>query len=305
MKKILTVLFVFMLMVGSAIGGYFISENGLISTKNKSVTENQVVQKIDKFCNSAGWGEATTLHEKSKDKLSSISLLDSQNVTDYDKEQVDFEGRENMIKSFLYIAKYTLLTEGIKDGEFYISSSSYKNSVGEESVNTMGMYYKLNDKGAYIYLYDFNLEVLVTVIVNIQPVYNDTYVLSILMDKGNDKTFEKGITLFQLYLDQYAETIFQFSMIQLATDSNDFNGLTLDKINNLYFYGCDINLNKKISHDKTSIESETTYTFDKLKSVIIEEKNKTEGVSFGLREYIEVDVLEKVYENLGYEVIKK
>ena len=124
MKKILTVLFVFMLMVGSAIGGYFISENGLISTKNKSVTENQVVQKIDKFCNSAGWGEATTLHEKSKDKLSSISLLDSQNVTDYDKEQVDFEGRENMIKSFLYIAKYTLLTEGIKDGEFYISSSS-------------------------------------------------------------------------------------------------------------------------------------------------------------------------------------
>lgn len=301
MKKVLLSLLVLVLMIGSAVGGYFISEKGVFSSNNAKVTENQIVQKIDEFCTSAGWSASAELK---KETATYSNLNDNSNVKEYNQDFIDYKGQESLMKSFLYIAKYTLLSDDIKENTFYISSAGYTNvdGVDVDYDATMGLYYNLHENDAYIYLYDFNLQTMVTVVVNIKPVYDNTYLLSVIMDCGDIQASSKGIILNQMYMDQNAENISQFSTVQITTNVNNIAELTLNDVNRLYFYGCDINLKQVIELNETSIKTEGIYTFDALKDVINKEIKKTQGVSFGLREYIEVNVLKEAYINLGYTV---
>lgn len=308
MKKILLALLVLVLIVGAGVGGYFISDSGILNSENK-VTETQVADKIDEFCKSAGWlgvEEQTVYSEKQASQIAvEQKPVNSNHSESFLGDEVDYRGRSDFIKSMLFIAKYTMLSNNVKESTFYISTATYTTDNQLSYTATMGLYYILGSDNAEIYLYDFENKLTVSIIVGLQPQRNGDYVLNILMDDIiSVGGVASGIDLMQLVMDQYGETIYQFSHLWIETEVNDFSDLQLDDVSQLYLWGCDINTDTSISLNETNIVDEDVYTFDALKNVLVTEKSKTTGVSFGMRDYIEIDALKDAYRAIGYQVVE-
>lgn len=307
MKKILLALLVLVLIVGAGVGGYFISDSGILNSENK-VTETRVADKIDEFCKSAGWlgvEEQTVYSEKQSNQIIiEQKPVNSNHAESYLEDEVDYKGSADGIKMMLFVAKYTLLSDNVKEDTFYISTATH--TINQSSyTGTMGLYYHLGQEDAVIYLYDFENGVTVSIIVGMQPQRNDNYVLTVLIDGVfGVGGLSRGIELMQLLMDQNAETIYQFSHLWMKTEVNDFSDLQLDEVSQLYLWGCDINTDTSISLNETNIVDEDVYTFDALKNVLVTEKSKTTGVSFGMRDYIEIDALKDAYRAIGYQVVE-
>lgn len=306
MKKILLTLLVLVLIVGAGIGGYFICDSGIISSEKK-VTEEQVADKIDQFCKSAGWlgieGQAVDIEKQSNQIVIEQKPVSSKNAESYLEDEVDYQGGADAVKSMLFIAKYTLLSDNVKEDTFYISTATYT-MYQSSYTGTMGLYYHLGQEDAVIYLYDFENEVTISIIVGMQPQRNDDYVLTVLIDGVfGVGGLSRGIELMQLVMDQKAETIYQFSRLWMKTEVEEFSKLELEDVSSLYLWGCDIQNKTSISLNETNIASEDVYTFEALKNVLSTEKSKTTGVIFGMRDYIEIDALKEAYKALGYSVV--
>mgnify|MGYP001625420968 CR=1 FL=1 len=292
MKKFLFIFLILILVFGAGVGGYFIG-NSQKTNETATITNKDVVEILDKFCYSAGWTNTTNTN----------SVKASSNEEIYDKDYMDYNGQEDFIKSWIYLSKYTLLHPDVMTGQYYISNATYRYN-DYQYTGTMGLYYEFGNNCAYINIHDFNSQTTVTIIVDIAPVEKDTYQINIILDKSIVGFEQKeGVTLQQLNMDQYINEIYSFSMFTMETDEKNLSNIAIEDVSEMRLYGCDLRTHKQIDIYKTSIINEQTYTFDALLGKLKEQTSRTQGVAFGSREYKEIDVLEEVYRNLGYEII--
>lgn len=290
MKYFCLIGLVVILLFGSGIGGYFIGK-GINDEEKTNITNEQVIAVLDKLCYSTGWID--------ENKDNSIKTL-SNNEQNYEEDYMDFNGQEDFIKAYIYISKFILLNEEIEPSKYYISTASYKHNDNQYSAS-MGLNYEFGINCAYINIFDFNSKTNVTIIIDIAPIESNSYQINILMDKyvyGSE-----GITLQQINLDQYANEIHSYSMFTMETSHKNLLDISINDVLNMNLYGCDLINNKKINIYKNEIINEQTYTFNALIGKLKEQTNKIQGIAFGSRIYTEVNILEEVYINLGYEII--
>lgn len=289
MKKVLISILILVLIAGAGVGGFFVGKNVKEANSVSMVTKESVIQVLDNFSYSAGWVEK----DETVTKMSS-------NIQEYTDGKVDYKGQENFIKAMIFITKYTLLNEGVKEKEFYFSSATYESNNMRYTSN-MGLYYEFGPNCAFINVYDFDNKANVVLIVNIQPIQDEKYVLNILQDRSMQ--MQSGFALHQLYMDQYANQIYQYSRLNVQTKRNNLSGITIEDVDNIELYGCDITTHEKIDISKEQIATEQTYNFEALMNVYKEQAERYSGVNFVNRDYKQIDALEKAYLNLGYQVV--
>ena len=289
MKRVIISILVIFLIAGAGVAGLFIGKNIKDADSVSMVTKESVIEVLDNFSYSAGWVE----------KDEAVAKMTS-NIQEYTNEKVDYKGQENFIKAMIFITKYTLLNEEVKEKEFYFSSATYQSNSTRYTGN-MGLYYEFGLNSAFISVYDFDNKVNVVLIVDIQPIQGQKYVLNILQDGAMQ--MQSGFALQQLYMDQYANQIYQYSRLNVQTTRENLNGITIDDVDNIELYGCDITTDKQINISKEQIATEQIYTFEALMNTYKEQAARYSGVNFVNRDYKQIDALEKAYLNLGYQVV--
>lgn len=299
MKKVLTLFLVIILIGGAGIGGYFIGKNVQQEEPSPTVptvtqvTKESIVEILDDFSYSAGWAE----------NIDTSSVKDTSNKQSYDNNVMDYDGYDDLIKSYISFTKYALLNSNVKEKEFYSSTATYTMS---ERLYTgeMGLYYEFGENCAFINIHDFSSDITITLIVDIKPVQENTYVMNILTNKSMlNKSYLDGFTIQQLYMDQYANQIYNYSLLAVNTLKTNLKEITINDVDDMQLFACDIKSNQLINISKEEIITEETYNFDALINVYTSQVSRYSGVTFGNRDYSEIDALEKVYEDLGYQVI--
>ena len=292
MKKVLISILILVLIVGAGVGGFFIGKNVKGDGSTSAVTKEAVVEVLDNFSYGAGWIEK----ENSTAKATS-------NVQPYEEDVLDYNGYDDLIKAYIFFTKYALLNTDVQEKEFYYSTATYKMDATQYTGN-MGFYYEFGANCAFISIHDFDSDITVTIIVDIQPVQDNTYVMNILTDKGMvNKSYQEGFTIQQLYMDQYANQIYSYSSFTANTSKTNLTDITIDDVGDMHLFGCDIRTNQSINIYKDEIATEETYNFDALMNVYKEQVSRYSGVLFGDRDYGEIDALAKAYTDLGYQVI--
>ena len=292
MKKTFLGLLMVVLIVVAGFGGFYIGKS--VSSDKTTVTKNALLSVIDDFTKGAGW----TQEEKS------FTTQTSSNTQNYEDSKINYNGQEDLIKAFVFFTKYALLNENVKENTFYFSEASYSMNTFNYT-GSMGLYYEFAKSCAFINLYDFSSETQVLLIIDMQPVENNTYVLNILTDKSMvNQNYQAGFTLQQLYLDQYATEIYSYSRLTVQTPALKLNDITINDVDEIHLFGCDIRTNQLINIYKDEIASEDSYTFEALLDVYTEQASRYDGVNFVSREYEEIDALKLVYEDLGYNVVE-
>ncbi len=293
MKKFIISILILVLIAGAGVGGYFIGKT--VQSDNKmNISNQEVVEVLDKFCYGAGW-----LTENKSDEGSTTL---SKEV--YEEDVIDYNGQESLIKLMIFVCKYTLLNQEVKPGQYYVSEATYKLGENYTYSGKMGLYYELRDNCVFIDCYDFINDITATLIVDIAPKSENTYVMNILTDSSLiNNSFNKGITLQQLYLDQYAEKIYSYSMFAVETEETDLAEIDVESVTQAILYGCDIRTNEKLTLYKEDIINEQNYTFDALMGKLAEQTARTNGVVFDYKEFVKTDALKQAYLDFGYTVI--
>lgn len=289
MKKFLIAILIIILIAGAGVGGFFIGKNVKGDDSVSAVTKENVIEVLDNFSYSAGWIEKNETVAKA-----------TSNTQEYTAEEVDYKGQEDFIKTMIFVTKYALLNEEVKEKEFYFSSATYEVN-GLRYSGNMGLYYEFGENSAFINVYDFDNKAHVVLIVDIQPIQDQKYVLNILQDA--DMRGQDGFALQQLYMDQYANQIYQYSRLNVQTTRKNLSGITIEDVDNIELYGCDITTHEQIDISKEQIATEQTYTFEALMNVYKEQASRYSGVNFINRDYKQIDALEKAYSNIGYQVV--
>lgn len=292
MKKVLISIFILVLIVGAGVGGFFIGKNVKGDGSTSAVTKEAVVEVLDNFSYGAGWIEK----ENSTAKATS-------NVQPYEEDVINYDGYEDLIKTYVFFTKYALLNTDVQEKEFYYSTATYT-MFDTQYTGNMGLYYEFGENCAFITICDFNSDITITLIVDIQPVQDNTYVMNILTDTSMvNKNYQEGFTIQQLYMDQYANEIYSYSLLTVNTSKTNLTDITIDDVSDMQLFGCDIKTNQLINIYKDEIATEETYNFDALMNVYKEQVSRYSGVLFGNRDYGEIDALAKAYTDLGYQVI--
>ena len=292
MKKVLISILILVLIVGAGVGGFFIGKNVKGDGSTSAVTKEAVVEVLDNFSYSAGWI-----------KKDDTATRATSNTQAYEEDVINYDGYEDLIKTYVFFTKYALLNTDVQEKEFYYSTATYT-MFDTQYTGNMGLYYEFGENCAFITICDFNSDITITLIVDIQPVQDNTYVMNILTDTSMvNKNYQEGFTIQQLYMDQYANEIYSYSLLTVNTSKTNLTDITIDDISDMQLFGCDIKTNQLINIYKDEIATEETYNFDALMNVYKEQVSRFSSVTFGNRDYKEIDALEKAYLNIGYQVI--
>lgn len=337
MKKILLALLVLVLIVGAGVGGYFIgkSGNGENTNPDNKVTEAQVVEVIDEFCESVGWVSVQNSEpnvELSMVEVSQNSVAESSSSSKhaeiYESDEMYYTDAfgnsiEELNKVALFLARFALSSNGVKESTFYISSAkgSMQNSSGYTVESTMGFYYRLGLTKAEIYIYDFASNRLAySIVVNVLPGINKAHTLSILMDYvAGPSGIIDGYQCVELKMNPFTKQVYQYTKVWMETEPvsqepdwagpqfQDFAGAQLDDIYRLAFLQCNIEDNYLIRFRKEDLSTENVYTFDVLKNMILNVIDETVEVNFSnsQADYIETDVMKQTFLALGYKIIEE
>lgn len=285
MKKFLTGLFVLILIVAGGVGGFFIGQ----SYANNTLTIDYVGEELTTICKSAGWLK----EEEDKNEQSQPML----NVA-YTEDTVDFNGYDQFTKAFVLFAKFVFEDENLKEETFYVSESSY--TMFNQTVNgKMGCYFTMERSLANIWLYDFNADCTVKLVLDNSLQSGEIGVLQIYSTKL-PKSLQDGIFYGELRAN--TEKVTGFSYIEMTTAESDLSKIEKANVTNMSIYDCDL-VNKK--QKSLTLNELTDDEFETYKNAAINEFDKVYFISFGKAKFLKSNALENLYKEMGYTIVEQ
>ena len=291
MKKIILSIFMTLVVVVACVGGVFTYK--YFDLKKDQTTESSVMTI----------SEAKSLINKvSRDmgflKTSSASKTLSVSYKDYNSEEVDYHGYEDFIKGFVLAAKFAFDGE-VQEETFYISKASYSmNGITYNGV--MKMYFTLSRNVLELHLFDQNLNS--EIIIKIDNNANNEhewimYVYGNCTLRGEDN----AALYMEVLADKNKINGFSYSELTFSTKPTKIEELTVENINSLELYDCNVKSGKYLYAEKSGMTSEEILKYSKM---TIQNVNKQVSVNFtDLNTYTNMNFLKSMYEYLGYNVI--
>lgn len=277
MKKFFKILFLLILVAASMVGGFFIGK----TYQSTAMSVNYIGQKLDMFCNSAGWSSN-----------SASAKASAAHYVDYAPNAVNYNGYDIYVKSYVLFAKIAFQDKELISSTHYFSESSY--TINSNTYNgKMGMYFTIDRNVANIWIHDFKTNATILIKLESQLQTNDTGVMQIY----SYSTFKNknGIAYAELRANKEKVTGFSYSEIETEVD----NFSTIEKINiaQMNIYDCDILSRKQLNLSISDLTDEEikTYTAETIKKF-----DGVYAISFEQGSYRSIDALDKLYKELGY-----
>ena len=291
MKKIITYILIVLLMFGCGVGGYFLRD----SIENKKFEIAVAQNTIRKIAHNANFVE----NEAPAANLNSLALNSNestQNYTNYEGTQIDYNGKEQFIKIFVSLLYYAIDGE-VNASTYYISSAKYMVGATEvEGIMTFNI--KLTDKQAYFYIADIKNNMSMVMVVSSENNTRDHYQI----DGYMTGTFsaQPGLVYFKICSDNEKITQFAYSEVQWFGDVNTVNDITADSVYRITVFDCNLSTGRIMNKNQENITDEEKVDFA---TRTMKEFYCIEIADVIYKNFVESDFLWKAYKSLGYNVI--
>ena len=295
MKKVLLVSFVAILMVLSGAAGWFLRGGNVADdAKANELMFATAKNTISTIVQCAQWGGGAQPTSSSRSQIQRDAC--AVQYEDYASNDVSYNGKEDFVKAFIKIANFAC-EGGARANTYYYSTAKYR--VGANEVTgTMLLYIKLSKTSANFYLYDVQNKINCALVISSEQ----NTIESCQINGYLKSTFgaQPGITYFEIKSSNSKIVDFAYCEVSFVEEKVDLRDISVEDVSSINIFDCDVQNGRHLNVSKANMTDAEVLGYankniEKIYSARFEDLTQ--------RNYVDSNIMARLYESLGYDVI--